>query len=258
MLASQGDISSPALLLLLLGLSGVIASGCVFNNYFDRHIDQKMARTGKRALVTGTISPRNALIFGTILGVLGVIALAYTHWLAAVIAVLGWVAYVIIYGIAKRASIYGTLVGSISGATPPVIGYTAFTGQFDTTAAVLFIILVCWQMPHFYAIAIFRRSDYMAATIPVWPAVKSMRSTKVQIVGYSIAFAVAVSLLPLIGAVGTTYTVIMLALGLLWVGVAVKGFWVSQNERWARSVFGLSLIILLIFSGLLATESFLP
>jgi len=159
----------------LAGTSLVIAAACVYNNYIDRNIDKRMARTKKRALVQGTISGKHALIFATMLGVLGfALLLAYTNTLVTVIGVIAFIDYVVLYGISKRRSVYGTIVGSISGAAPIVAGYVAVTNQFDLGALLLFFILVYWQMPHFYGIAMYRFDDYKAAGIPVLPVQKGM------------------------------------------------------------------------------------
>src|SRR5579872_2970145 len=140
----------------VFGISFVIGSACVFNNYLDRDIDKRMERTQKRALVTGAISTRSALMYGTILGLVGFILLGvFVNVLTALIALVGFIFYVILYGIAKRGSHWGAVVGSVSGAVPIVVGYTAVTNQLDLTALILFLVLVFWQMPHFYAIAIY-------------------------------------------------------------------------------------------------------
>ena len=139
---------------MLIGISLVMASACVVNNVIDVDIDAKMARTDHRALVTGAIKKNIAIIYGVILGVLGFAALIYwTNWLVVVIGLVGFVDYTVLYGYFKRKSIHGTIVGSISGATPPIAGFCAVTGTFGLEALILFLILVIWQMPHFYAIS---------------------------------------------------------------------------------------------------------
>ena len=179
LLAAKGVIDPLLFLAALIGTAFVIGSACVFNNYIDREIDEKMARTKKRALVTGDIPVKNALIFGTLLGILGFLILfSYTNLLTGVIGVIGVVMYVVVYGYFKRRTVHGTLIGSISGAIPPVAGYTAVTNLIDTGAILLFLILVFWQMPHFYAIAVYRIEDYKKAGIPVLSVVKGIPTTK--------------------------------------------------------------------------------
>ena len=180
-LAAKGIFDLSLFLSMLFGLSFVIGSACVFNNIMDQGIDSKMARTKKRALVTKTIPEFHAVVYGSILGILGfLLLLCNTNVLTALIAFIGFIFYVIVYGIFKRKSVHGTVIGSISGAVPPVVGYCAVTNNLDLGAFLLFIILVIWQMPHFYAIAIFRRDDYVAASIPVLPIKKGLFQTKIQ------------------------------------------------------------------------------
>ena len=169
-LSSKGSLELDLFLATLVGVSLVIASGCVFNNYIDRDIDCLMERTRNRVLVQGLIGPRATLGYATGLGIVGVALLYWVNPLSAALGGLGFVVYVGLYTLwLKRRSVYGTLVGSLSGATPPVIGYCAVSNEFDSGALILLLIFSLWQMPHSYAIAIFRFKDYQAAAIPVLP-----------------------------------------------------------------------------------------
>lgn len=258
-LASKGIMNGWLLGATLLGVSLVIASACVYNNYIDRNIDRKMARTKKRALAIGSVSPTAALTYATILGVVGFGILAlYTNAITVLLGVIALVVYVVFYGIFKRRSVHGTLVGSIAGALPPAAGYTAVIGQFDIGAALLFLILVFWQMPHFYAIALYRERDYKAAGIPVLPLVYGVRATKIAILGYLLAFIVACAALTVCGYTGYSYLIIMLAIGLWWAVAAIKGFYASNNEKWARKLFLSSLIVLLVFCFSIVLDAWLP
>jgi protoheme IX farnesyltransferase len=233
---------------MLLGLALVIASGCVFNNYLDRGIDKKMNRTKKRALVTRTISDRNAILFASALLFLGVAALLVVNILTAIAAVLGHFFYVIVYGFWKRKSVYGTLVGSISGAVPPVVGYCAVVNRIDLGAILLFLVLVFWQMPHFYAIAVYRRDEYKNAAIPILSVVEGIKTTKTQILFYIVGFGISSSLLFLMGYKGWVYGLVMISLSAYWLFVGVKGFTVENSDKWGRQMFGLSLVVLLVWS----------
>jgi protoheme IX farnesyltransferase len=256
-LASQGHVDFWLYVTMLVGLCLIIASGCVWNNYIDRGIDEKMARTKNRALVSGEIPVSNALIFGTVLGVIGtVILLAYTNILTAVLAVFGFVAYVIIYGIGKRRTVHGTVIGSVSGAIPPVVGYCAVTNGLDLGALVLFLIIVFWQMPHFYAIAMYRLKDYKAAGIPVLPAVSGLLTTKIQIISYIVAFTLAAASLTLFGYTGYLYLVVAVGLGLWWLKLGIIGFETEDDNRWARKMFGFSLVVVSLLSVAISIDSF--
>ena len=242
-----------------LGISFVIGSACVFNNYLDRDIDSRMQRTQKRALVTGVISIRNALIYGTILGVIGVeILYWYTNALTAAIAATGFIFYVLIYGAAKRASYWGALVGSIPGAIPIVVGYTSVMNQLDSTALVLFLILVCWQMPHFYAIATYRLQEYVLADIPVLPAKKGMRTTKIHILLFVVGYVFATIALAEVTHLGWVYLISSFVFGGVWFVQAFRGFVAKDDAKWARKLFLLSLIVLLAFCVSITIGTLLP
>lgn len=258
-LASQGHINVWLLVSMLLGTSLIIASACVFNNYIDRNIDKKMHRTKNRALVIGSISAQNAIVYASILGIVGVLILTlFTNLLTVGVGLIGFFNYVVLYGITKRRSIHGTIIGSISGATPPVAGYVAVTNHFDLGALLLFLVLIFWQMPHFYAIAIYRLKDYATAGIPVLPVRKSIVITKVHMLFYLLAFVITALLLTLFKFTGYTYLVIIALLGFTWLGFGVHGFWTKDTERWARQMFFFSLIIILIFSVTLSFNIVLP
>lgn len=259
LLAAQGKVNFELFVATFFGVAIVIGSACVFNNYLDREIDKKMARTQKRALVTHAISPRNALIFATLLGVIGFIDLLFfVNFLTFLLGLIGFIDYVIFYGWSKRNSIYGTLVGSISGAVPIAAGYTAVTNRFDTAALLLFLIMVFWQMPHFYAIAIYRLKDYAAAKIPVLPVKKSMFRTKLETLFYLLAFVISSLLLTVFHITGTVYLIIMSILGAGWLLFAVSGFTIKHVDAWARKMFFFSLIAVLVLCIILSVDSFLP
>lgn len=237
----------------------MIASACVFNNYIDRDIDKLMARTKMRALAKGSVSGRSAIIYASLLGVAGFLVLAvYTNWLTVFLGILALVVYVVIYGFTKRRSVHGTLVGSISGALPLVAGYCAVNGRFDTAAVILFFILVFWQMPHFYAIAVYRFSDYKAAKMPVLPVKKGIPAAKKQIIFYILAFIASAAGLSLFGYTGYTYLAVMLVLGLMWLKLAIKGFGAADDRVWARQLFRFSLVVLVVLSVFISFGGVLP
>lgn len=243
----------------LAGTALVIGAGCVFNNITDRRIDAKMQRTKQRALVTGIISVKNALIYGMVLLVVGLAVLVIlTNKLPVIIGIVGLVDYVVFYGLFKRRSTVGTLVGSICGATAVVAGYCAATAEFNTAAFLLFLIMVLWQMPHFYSIAIYRGKEYKAAGIPVLPLIKGITTAKIHIAIYTILFIAANVLLYTTGYAGVSYLVVMILAGGWWLSWAFKGFKASDNDKWARKMFGNSLIVLMIFSVMISINYWLP
>ena len=230
----------------LIGISLVIASGCVFNNYIDRGIDGKMERTKNRSLVTNSIPARHALIFGTFLGLAGfTILYLYTNFLATIVALVGFFVYVVVYSYFKRHSVFGTIVGSVAGAVPPIVGYVSAKNELDAGALILFLILALWQMPHFYSIAIYRLEDYRTAGIPVMPVKKGILVTKINIVGYIVGFIIALGGLTMQGYTSLIFLTIMGLLGLVWLGLGLKGFAQNNNDKpWARKMFFVSLIVI--------------
>lgn len=258
LLASRGNISIKLFIAMIIGLSFVIASGCVFNNYIDRDIDGRMERTKNRALASGAIKPKSAIIFAGILLFLGTFILYFhTNISALFAALLGFFVYVFLYTPAKRKTQLATLIGAVAGATPPVVGYAAVTNRFDVGAVILFLILVFWQMPHFYAIALYRLNDYRQAHIPVLPVVKGPKAAKTSIIVYIIGFIIAACLLAFYGYAGNVYLVIALLLGLGWLGLGLQGFKVADDSRWARKMFLFSLVVLTILCVIISIDKFI-
>lgn len=261
LLASRGSIDYSLFCVAIIGVSLVVASGCVFNNVIDRDIDGKMERTRNRVLVKGLIPIKISLVYATMLGIAGLALLYFgANPLAMWLAVLGFVVYVGIYSLyMKRNSVYGTLIGSLSGAAPPVIGYCAVTGQFDAGALILLAIFSLWQMPHSYAIAIFRFNDYQKANIPVLPVVKGISVAKNHITLYIIAFMGATLMLPVSGYAGYKYFVVAAAVSLWWLGMAISGYKTSNNDLvWARKLFVFSIVAITALSVMMSVDFISP
>ena len=257
--ASVVGFSWTALLGAVGGIALIIASACVMNNILDRDIDKRMKRTAKRDVASGVISIPKALSFGIALGLIGFGLLFFlTNVLTVVLGVVAYVWYVAIYGLAKRTTVYSTLIGGVAGALPPVAGYTALTGNIDIAAVLLFLILFFWQMPHFYAIAMFRQSDYASANLPVWSVKYGMKSSKLQILLFTIIFAIVFALPTFYGYTGVTYLVGSLALSAYWLFKGVSLYNKVDDTKWARQMFGVSLLVMLSMSLLIAIGGYLP
>ncbi|HEU4966151.1 MAG TPA: heme o synthase [Candidatus Saccharimonadales bacterium] len=255
--ASLWHVQPLVLLSLVAGTMLLIASACVLNNYIDRPLDRRMKRTQKRALVTGAVSGRSALLFALALGVLGFVVLRGTNALTVVIGLLAVFSYVVLYGLAKRYSVHGTLVGTLPGAASLVAGYTAVTGRLDLTALLLCLVMVAWQMPHFYAIAVRRLDDYKNAGLPVWPVRYGIQSAARQVAVYIMVFMAAGLLLTLTGHEGVIFAAGILCLGVLWLRRAWRGLR-THNDHWARETFLFSLIALVVLAMLLPLGVLLP
>ncbi|NUF08694.1 heme o synthase [Snodgrassella sp. ESL0324] len=261
LLASKGSINGYLLILTLLGVSLVVASGCAFNNLIDRDIDPKMERTKNRVLVQGLASARVTFALATILGIAGFVVLYFgANPLAMWLSVMGFVVYVGIYSLyMKRHSVYGTLIGSLSGAAPPVIGYCAVSNNFDAGALILLAIFSLWQMPHSYAIAIYRFKDYQAANIPVLPVVKGIAVAKHHITFYIIAFMFATLMLSIGGYAGYKYLVVAAAVSVWWLCMALSGYKAQNNDRiWARKLFVFSIIAITTLSIMMSVDFMTP
>lgn len=244
-LASKGQIDIVLLIMMLLGLSLIIGGACVLNNVFDIDIDGRMERTKNRALVRGVISKRSSIIFGVVLLVFGILVfLLNTYHLALITALVGSFVYLVLYTPLKRKTVFSTAIGSISGATPPVVGYTAVTGKFDLGALILLLILATWQMAHFYSIGIYRLQDYMSAGLPVLPVKKGTRFTKINILFFILLFIAAASLLTVVHYTGYVYFSMAVLLGLYWFFYGVRGLKVLDDVTWAKRMFRISLLVL--------------
>ena len=260
LLASKGRIDMAVLMMFLTGISLVLASGCVFNNCIDRKMDRKMDRTRNRILAKGLMSPRAAVCYASALGTAGIILLwASTNMLCAAIVLMGFSIYVVVYSLyLKRNSVYSTLIGSLAGAAPPLAGYCAASNRFDMGAVILLSIFSLWQIPHSYAIAIFRFDDYTAAAIPVLPVKQGMPAAKKHIIGYMLAFIGASLTLTFGGYTGYTYLAVAAAMGLCWLYMAWSGYKASDDRVWAKKLFVFSILSITVLSIMMAIDFKIP
>jgi protoheme IX farnesyltransferase len=256
LLAAHGNINFKLLFATLVGVSFVMASGCILNCYIDIDIDRIMKRTQNRVLVKGLVNKNGALIFAIVLLCLGITTLALlVNLLVVIIVAIGFLVYVVLYTMwLKRTSIHSTLIGSIAGATPIVAGYCAVTGEFNLVAQILFIILAIWQMPHSYALYIGFLDDYTNASISALPVVKGIYWTKLNIVFYVISFFLAVMLLSVFHYTGYVYLIVMTVMCAVWVVLAYRGLRTKNLRRWARQVFFYSILVIVVFSLLIAFD----
>ena len=249
-LAAQGSIDCLLLLITLIGTTFVVASGCVVNNVIDQDIDQKMQRTMNRALVKKTISPTIALLYAFVLGMIGFGMLwFYVNEYAFLFAVIGFVVYVGFYSLwTKRTTIHQTVIGSISGASPPVIGYTAVSHHFDMAALLIFVAYALWQMPHSWAIAIYRFDDYKNAGVPILPVARSIYRTKIESLIYVVLFTVAMNALYVYGYTNVVFLVICNLLCAYWFYIGILGFKAEDDQLWAKRFFLFSVILITVIS----------
>ncbi|WP_312113819.1 heme o synthase [Brevibacillus reuszeri] len=232
----------------MLGTALVIMSGAALNNFYDRDLDKKMERTKNRALPAGRISARNALLIGIGLLLAGLAVLAvFANPLAAVWGLIGHIFYVLIYTPLKRVTTLNTVIGGISGAAPPVIGWVAVTNNMDPAAWLLFLVLFLWQPPHFLALAMLKTEEYRAGNLPMLPVVKGFAETKRQMMLWGSVLFPASILLFIHGSVGYVYLIVMGVMGLVYMVLLFQGFNAKDDLAWARKLFGYSILYLTVF-----------
>jgi len=257
--ASLWHIDWQTLLELIVGTTLVIASACVWNNIIDSNIDKKMNRTKNRALPSGKISRNSAIFLGSCLALSGFLIVSQINRLTLLtLGIPGFVGYIFFYGWAKRNTVYSTLIGTVPGGASIVAGYTASKDSLDMAALILFLIMVGWQMTHFYSIAIYRVKDYTAAKIPVISVRKGIKTTRRHMIFYLLVFILSNLWLSLSGYSGYVYAVIMLSIGLIWLRKGLVGFKSADNSVWARDMFKFSLVVILVLPLVLSFGSVLP
>ncbi|WP_202079866.1 heme o synthase [Caldalkalibacillus salinus] len=254
--ATGHSLDGVTILCTLLGAALIIASGTCLNNYLDRDIDQKMQRTKKRALAQGRLDSKSVLTMGFVFAILGTTLLLPMGYLATLVALFGLFGYVVLYTLwLKRTHELNTVVGSVAGAVPPMIGWAAVAKSLDPGAWVLFSIMFVWQIPHFLAIAIRRYEDYKNAGIPMLPVVRGFRDTKWQMLNYTAGLIPVSLLLPLSVSMSSAYVWLALILGIAWLVLSVKGFFTKGHEEtidWAKKYFIYSLVYLvLLFTSMI-------
>ncbi|UPW81933.1 heme o synthase [Lysinibacillus sp. Ag94] len=232
----------PEIIFATIGSALVIGAAGTFNNVYDRDIDAIMPRTQSRPTVTGEMSAKTALTLAFAMLILGAAVLALASPLAAGFGLLGVFLYVVPYTMwTKRRTIYNTEIGSIGGAVPALIGWAAVSSDITHPAILgLFLVMVIWQMPHFYAIAIRKHADYEAAGVPMLPVVKGMRRTYYQSNFYLILLILSSFLF---GTLSVGIMLVALLLSIAWLVMSIYGYHSNKDQiKWATKMFVFSLI----------------
>lgn len=232
-----------------IGGTLVMAGALILNNWYEVDLDRAMGRTQERPTVTGNFSMKTVLTLGILATVLGHILMLFTTYEAFVYAFLGWFTYVVLYTFwSKRKYTLNTVIGSVSGAFTPLIGWATVTSAYHIVPIVLFIILFIWQIPHTFAIAMRRYDEYKAAGVPMLPVVYGFDITKRQNAVY------IACLLPLplfLISLGTFFVVFMSILNIVWFIIAVRGIFKEDNIGYANTMFYYSLMYLTVVFGLM-------
>jgi protoheme IX farnesyltransferase len=237
----------------LIGLSMIVAGANALNMYLERDIDRRMDRTKNRPLPAGRMHPRFALWFGVVLSALSVPILAIgANPLTALLAVIANLLYVLAYTPLKQHSQYALHVGAIPGAIPPLLGWTAATASIDAAGIVLFSVLFLWQIPHFVAIALFRKADYARAGLVVTPNVTGDLASRHTIIRWIFALVAASLLVVPLGLAGHGYLIAATVLGAVFFTWGCYGLRAGTGNKWAKSLFGISMVYLVLLFAALA------
>lgn len=257
-LAVPGLPPLPNVIFGTLGIGLAAASAAAVNQYVDRLVDAKMARTQGRALPQRQLSPLKVVAFAGTLGAVAMVILVFlVNPLTALLTFLSLIGYAVIYTVfLKRMTPQNIVIGGAAGAAPPVLGWCAITGQVDPYALLLFLIIFAWTPPHFWALAIAKEAEYAKAGIPMLPVTHGAEFTRLQIVLYTILLLM-VSLLPYITQMsGLIYLAGAAPLGLVFLGYAIALKKTASNKL-AMKTFGYSIIYLMGIFALLLVDHYL-
>lgn len=215
-LAVPGMVPLDILILGNLGIALVAGSGAVVNHLIDRKVDMLMKRTHNRPLPQGRVEPRSAIIFATLIGVAGMaIMLIWVNALSAWLTLASFIGYAFIYtGYLKRATPQNIVIGGLSGAMPPLLGWSAVSGTIDSDALILVLIIFAWTPPHFWALAIQRKDEYAKTGIPMLPVTHGEFVTKVHIIIYTVVLILFSAFPYFSGMSGPLYLIAAMLLGL--------------------------------------------
>jgi len=259
-LAVPGMVPLDILILGNFGIALVGGAAATINHVVDRRIDVHMARTQNRPVATGRLSPARALIFAGFLGTLGtVILMVFTNMLCVILTLATLIGYSIVYTLyLKRATPQNIVIGGLAGATPPLLGWVAVTGEASPYALLLVLIIFAWTPPHFWALAVHRQEDYAKAKIPMLPVTHGERYTVLNIFLYTLLL-IAVSLLPFVfGMFDWIYLIGALVLGarfLYWAVVMMRG----KDNASGMKTFKYSIwYLMILFVVMLADHYILP
>jgi len=238
-------------------VGGTLAAGGAnaYNMYIDQDIDALMERTKGRPLVTGEVTPREALVFATAIEIASFVWLwGFVNLLSAVLAIAATLFYVFIYTIwLKRTSKRNIVIGGAAGAAPVLIGWSAVTNSLDWAPIVLFAIMFYWTPPHFWALAIRYRDDYAAADVPMLPVVETIRTVAVRMLLYTLVLWALTLVFAPVADMGAIYIVSAVVLGAIFTAMAVQVLR-NPNPKVAMRMFGYSISYITLLFGAMALD----
>jgi len=259
LLAAPGAVGTAALVFGNLGIALVASSAAAINHLADRHMDAVMARTRLRPLPSGHLEARHVLVFAAVIGALGMaILIAFVNTLTAVLTFVSLVGYAVIYTLyLKHATPQNIVIGGAAGATPPLLGWTAVTGQVDPYALLLFLIIFTWTPPHFWALALYRKAEYAKVNVPMLPVTHGDDYTRLYILLYTLLMVVITVLPFATGMSGPIYLAGTLILNAVFLYYAVA-LMVTKRRALAMKTFVYSIVYLMLLFALLLFDRYLP
>ena len=245
-LSVPGMVPIDVLILGNVGIALCAGAAAVINHVVDRKIDLKMSRTLNRPVAKGRVSPYQALLFSTILGLIGMaILLVYINSLTAWLTLASLFGYAVLYtSYLKRATPQNIVIGGLAGAVPPLLGWTAVTGEVHGHALLLVLIIFAWTPPHFWALAVHRKDEYAKAEIPMLPVTHGEKYTKISILLYTVLM-ILVTLLPFaVGMSGWLYIsgALILGAGFLYWAIVMM---LDRNPNAGMDTFKYSIVYLM-------------
>ncbi|MGF1777854.1 heme o synthase [Vibrio nomapromontoriensis] len=258
-LAVPGALPLQQTIMGLLGIALMAGSAAAFNHLIDRRIDGIMSRTHKRPLPSGDLSVFKVSVFASSIGVAGFVILTSTvNWLTAWLTFASLLGYAVVYTLyLKRATPQNIVIAGIAGAMPPLLGWTAVTGELHANAWLLVMIIFIWTPPHFWALAIHRKDDYAKADIPMLPVTHGVEYTKTSILLYTILLALVCLMPALVGMTGLLYLVgsTGLSAGFIYYAWKLK---FAADDKTAIETFKFSIIHLMVLFVVLLVDHYLP
>ena len=259
-LANRGVPTFGLLAATLIGGAAASGGASALNHYFDRDIDDLMRRTKRRPLPAGRVPDEWAIGMGIALNLIAFAVLAiFANVLAAGLAIAGTLFYIFVYTLwLKRTTVQNIVIGGAAGAIPPLVGWAAVTGSLDLEAWLLFAIVFFWTPAHFWALALLIRDDYARANVPMLPVVRGDEATAWGILTYAVSLVPLSMLLFVAGGLSVVYLVAAIALGLVFVGFAIRLIRAAAARRRAiaRATYLYSLLYLaLLFVAIMVDSS---
>ena len=242
-----------------IGIALAASSAAAINHFLDQKADAEMTRTMNRPLPKGELNSRQVLLFAGLIGLLAMTLLIIkVNFLTALLTFLSLIGYAIIYTVyLKKMTPQNIVIGGAAGAAPPILGWTAITGEVHPHALLLFLIIFVWTPPHFWALAIARREEYAKAEIPMLPVTHGVEFTRLQILLYTILLLITTLLPYLTGMSGLIYLLSAVILGVGFIYYAIQMMRKKDNKT-AMRTFGYSIVYLMLIFAALLIDHYLP